>query len=560
MSATTTVLANYMVKRPGSAMWQFRKAVPADVQSAFGRSVVTKSLGTANDREATKAALALLEQLEHCWTEIRKCGAMDNAASTICSSEPTEPPIHVKNSVLRSAFEQVVRKFDAYHSDQQQADPEGHHRGAEQRRLDAGKLQREVRRGELRRFKEPTAKQLAKHGYEADSDADWFHALVKDFATAVLDAQNVALRIDEGHLEPEPTTEVVKRAIRAETPERPTNEIAFSALSEQFMKQWLAGRSHGKQTNTEQQKRATLRLFGGYFNDQPISRVRHENAAGFFDKVRLLDPNWARSPSARKLSWLQLVEHYGDRSRGMSDATMNRHLQVLQEIWAWARKRGHCGGDNPFEGFHKQLRAGINVKPYVAWEDNELRQLFDPPPKRADLLEIIIVGMYTGMRLDEIASLRWSQLRETVEGGVKIPFFQVEDAKTPAGNRKVPVHKDLCWLLSRERGHADARVWPTFNEEGVGRKPGNDAGREFSRFKASKGFKDRSKAFHSFRKNVTRIMERSGVPENDWAQIFGHERGFTYRVYNPDGINMTRRAEIIGLIDYDALIIPHPHS
>jgi len=101
-------------------------------------------------------------------------------------------------------------------------------------------------------------------------------------------------------------------------------------------------------------------------------------------------------------------------------------------------------------------------------------------------------------------------------------------------------------------------LWPNFNEEGRGKKPGADAGREFSHFKTAKGFKSRTKAFHSFRKNVTRMMERAGVPENDWAQIFGHERGFTYRVYNPDGINMRRRAEIIGLISYEGIEIPHP--
>jgi hypothetical protein len=66
------------------------------------------------------------------------------------------------------------------------------------------------------------------------------------------------------------------------------------------------------------------------------------------------------------------------------------------------------------------------------------------------------------------------------------------------------------------------------------------------------------KCFHSFRKNVTRIAERTRVPENEWAQVFGHERGFTYAVYNPDGIDLTRKAEIISLISYPGLDIPHP--
>jgi integrase len=541
-------------------MWQLRKPVPADVQSAFGRSVFTKSLGTSNDREATKAALALLDELEERWAKLRSNGTTNDPPPAARPTNVGEPPSHVRKAIVRAAYEHVVREIDAHHNALHLADPEGHLSGIEQRRLDARKLQREVHRGELQRFELPTAKQLAKHGYHAEYEASWFNMLVRELATAVLDAQEVALRIDEGHLDPKPTTEVVRRAIRNDDPSLPSSTTNFSVLADQFMKQWLAGRSGEKQTNTEQQKRATLRLFGGYFEDRPIGEVRPQHAAGFFDKLRLFDPTWARSPEARRLPWQQLVERYGDRPRGLSDGTMNRHLQVLQEIWAWARKRDHCAGENPFEGFHKKLRPGVNVKPYVAWEDDELRQLLTPGPKRSDLLEVMLVGMFTGMRLDEIASLTWSQLQETKEGGVTIAFFQVEDAKTPAGNRKVPVHQDLRWLLSRKRGKANERLWPTFNEEGAGKKPGNDAGREFSRYKASKGFNDRAKAFHSFRKNVTRMMERAGVPENDWAQIFGHERGFTYRVYNPDGINMRRRAEIIGLIRYDGLQIPHPLS
>jgi integrase len=98
--------------------------------------------------------------------------------------------------------------------------------------------------------------------------------------------------------------------------------------------------------------------------------------------------------------------------------------------------------------------------------------------------------MFSAMRLNEIASLTWGQVR-TADG---VPFFQVEDAKTPAGNRQVPVHPSLSWLLSRPRGAATDRLWPGFNPEGPGKKPGADAGRDFSRFKAGRGFTDRRKA------------------------------------------------------------------
>lgn len=558
MSATVNVLNRYMVKRPGSAMWQLRKPVPADVQAAFGKVVVTKSLGTSNDRDATKAAMMLLEELEERWDGIRRGSPLASTEREPEALVRGELPEHTQNAIIKAVYTQVLDKIEELDIASFKSDRLAHNSSADERREAARDVAREVRAGDVTRFIGPTEKQLANHGVAVDREAPWFFQLVRDVALAVVAAQDAGYRADQGELAPKPASEVVTRALGANEPGAPVADIPFAELVGRFMRYWLAGAHGRKETNTEQQKRATFRLFGGYFNDQPIRRVRHEDATNFFDTLRLFDPHWARSPASRKLSWSELIIRHGDRDRGLSDATMNRHLQVLQELWTWSKQRGHCDGANPFDGFRTSLRAGVNVKPYVAWEDDELRQLLCPPPKRSDLLEVIIVGMFTGMRLDEIASLTWSQVRQSTEGGATVHYFQVEDAKTPAGNRKVPVHADLAWLLARPRGAPRDRLWPTFNEEGRGKKAGNDAGREFSRFKSDRGFVDRTKTFHSFRKNVTRIMERSGVPENDWAQIFGHERGFTYRVYNPDGIDMTQRADIIARISYPGVEVPHP--
>ena len=503
MSATVNVLNRYMVKRPGSNMWQLRKPVPADVHAAFGRTVVTKSLGTSNDRDATKAAIMLLEELEECWDAIRKGVSPSSTEREPQGLARGEPPERTQNAIIKTFYTHVLGSIEQQDIARFKSDRLAHNSSADERRAAARELAQEVRAGDIERFIGPTEKQLAKYGVAVDREAPWFLQLVRHVAITVANAENVSVRADQGELDPQPASEVVRRALGAGEPGAPATDIPFAALVDRFMKQWLAARHGGKDTNTEQQKRATFRLFGGFFDDQPIRRVRHKDAANFFDTVRLFDPHWARSPSARELSWSQLIERHGDRERGLSDATMNRHLQVLQELWLWSKKRGHCDGENPFEGFHKKLRAGVNVKPYVAWEDDELRRLLCPPPKRSDLLEVIIVGMFTGMRLDEIASLTWSQVRQSTDDGAIVHYFQVEDAKTPAGNRKVPVHADLAWLLARRRGAPSDRLWPTFNEEGRGKKAGNDAGREFSRFKTDRGFVDRTKTFHSFRKNVT---------------------------------------------------------
>lgn len=335
-----------------------------------------------------------------------------------------------------------------------------------------------------------------------------------------------------------------------EVPIRREYEPTFSVMAKQFLDLWAT--QHGlKASNTRPQKEATFRLFGGFIGDKPLRDVKRREVADFMDELRRLNPNYGRSPRSQDMSWTEIIREFGGNDKGLSPQTMNRHVDTLSSLWKWADQHELVGSRNPFAGFKQRIKAGVNQHPYRPWTMDELETLFDPPPRRSDLTEIMVVALHTGMRLDEIASLTMNQIKR--EDG--IDFIQVKDAKTPAGNRVVPLHPRLAWLAALE-GEPEDRVWPQFNPEGPGKKPGADAGRAFSAFKARKGFTDRTRVFHSFRKNVTQIMERAGVPENEWAQVLGHERNFTYSRYSPEGITLQRKAELIGLIDYPGLTLP----
>lgn len=324
-------------------------------------------------------------------------------------------------------------------------------------------------------------------------------------------------------------------------------ELPFSEVAAQYMVQWRTQQGL-KPSNTEQQKLATFRLFQSFWKDAPMRGIGEKDAAAFHDALAQLSPSWARSPSATALGWTELLKRFGGNRQGLAQATINRHMATLKTLWAHARRRGHCSGDNPFDGFRKALRGANEPKSYLAWTDDELRKLLALPPKRGDLRELIVVAMYSGLRLNEAASLTWGQVRE--EDG--IPCFDVQDAKTKAGKRLVPLHPALSWLAERSKGKPQERVWPRFNAEGPGKKPGADAGRDFSDFKLARGFTDRRKVFHSFRKNVTQQAERAQVPVTDWQQIIGHEKGLTYGVYG-GALPMARKLEIISTVAYPKL-------
>tara|TARA_R110002072_G_scaffold86774_18_gene195908 strand:+ start:2022 stop:3467 length:1446 start_codon:yes stop_codon:yes gene_type:complete len=339
---------------------------------------------------------------------------------------------------------------------------------------------------------------------------------------------------------------------------RPELEPSFYELSCDYLAQWE--RKPGlKETNTGQQKRATFDLFSSFINEKPIRTISRAKGSEFVDALRRLDPNWARTGKARseqdRLDWRAIQRQFGDHPKGLSVATVNRHVATLDAFWRWAEERGHCEGRNPFKGHREALKDKRNKHSYVSWTTEELDTLFNPGPKRGELAEVMLVALYTGMRLGEITSLEWGQLQE--KDGV--PFFDITAAKTEAGVRHVPIHPKLSWLTERRKGkESTERVWPAFVPEGPGSQPSGDAGKLFSRHKLRLGFDSRTKVFHSFRKNFVGQLELAQVPENEVAQLVGHEKkGITFGVYGTQAA-MARLAEIVALVDYPEARLPRP--
>lgn len=539
------MLNKYIKLRPGSSVWQIRVPVPMDVQAEWGSKEHPESLRERDPVKAQAKAIQVLARLHAEWDAIRARKRGDGPSESELLALGLSVYHQSRKAVAdRRAGERfddpVVAAIDAA--------------GREERQR---KLVRELRRDDVSRWNKATAHQLSKLGYKVDQSSPVFQQAASIVAEATIAAFDVENRVDRGELGAKPSSSIIERAEMA-TNGAEGKDIAFAELVKAYMVQWRAG-SGSKETNTEAQKLATFRMFEGFWRNRPIRGVKAAHAAEFRDTIKLLEPTWSRSPAARKLGWDELIAKFGNRPRGLSDATMNRHMAALQSLWRWAERRGHCEGGNPFSDFHVKLRRGVNVEDYLPWETAELNRLFDPPPGRSDLCEIMLVAMFSGMRLDEIASLKWGRLRTAGQGRTAITYFDVDDAKTPAGNRQVPVHPELGWLLSRKRGGDDERIWPGFNGEGPGKKPGADAGKEFSNFKIGRGFDSRRKVFHSFRKNVVGQLEARSVPQSEVAQIVGHEKGFTFGTYGA-GVSLAKKAKIIRMISYPDVKVPAVQS
>lgn len=318
-------------------------------------------------------------------------------------------------------------------------------------------------------------------------------------------------------------------------------EPAFKELADRWLDGWKAAPSR-RPSNTAVQYGAAIRLFHEFWGNRTLREVTQRDAAEFVELLKSLPPKYGRGSLAGVPLREAVARHSGEEGVGLSPPSIKRHLGVLRQIWEWAKPLGFCSGEMPFAVKMPKHRAS----PYLAWETPDLQRLYAAPPKRRDVYEVFTVAMFTGLRVQEIADLTWGRVRE--EQGV--PYFLIDDAKTEAGTRKVPLHSNLRWLLAKDRGGPEEPVFPTFTPEGPRKSRGGDASKLFGAWKRSVGITSRRFVFHSARKNVTRIMEENGVQANVWARVIGHEPGFTYKTYNPTGLTLAKSLQTIELIAY----------
>ena len=121
---------------------------------------------------------------------------------------------------------------------------------------------------------------------------------------------------------------------------------------------------------------------------------------------------------------------------GHAVRTVNKAISSLSAYWKWLVKRGDAV-DNPWAGQllpkPKQHRQGegIRKRPFT---DGEVATLLSGPADRM-LADLMRIAALSGMRIEEICSLRVADCADNL--------FTIAFAKTPAGQRQVPIHSVL---------------------------------------------------------------------------------------------------------------------
>jgi integrase len=220
-------------------------------------------------------------------------------------------------------------------------------------------------------------------------------------------------------------------------------------------------------------------------------------------------------------------------TRGLAASTMRDRLVSLGGFWAWMATRGAVPrGPTPWTGHRiskKQHRGTRPPKRKGGFTDKELLALLGGTdrvkawPTYSYLPDLMVLGMFTGARIESLCALSPAVVEKLGDGYV----LRIENDKTDAGARPVGVsHPAAVVVLARRlKGRKGAALlFPELTPGGADKKQSSSATKAFVRYRRACGVADGAD-FHSFRRNVTTILEGAGATQAEIARFVGHKLG-----------------------------------
>lgn len=217
--------------------------------------------------------------------------------------------------------------------------------------------------------------------------------------------------------------------------------------------------------------------------------------------------------------------------RGLAYHTIRDRLVSLGGFWKWMASRGAVPARvNPWAGHKISKKQNASSRPEKrAYSDDELLRLLEGNetvkrwPTYAYIPDLIVLGMFTGARIESLCSLRGEHAEKCKQGYVLF----VPDKKSKAGMRYVALtHPAAVAMLKRrlrDRG-PKASLFPELRPGGLDEKLSSSATKAFVRYRRACGVPDGTD-FHSFRRNVATVLEHAGVSQVAIARFVGHKVG-----------------------------------
>ena len=226
-----------------------------------------------------------------------------------------------------------------------------------------------------------------------------------------------------------------------------------------------------------------------------------------------------------------------DGSRAWSESSVTKNIGFIKAYWIWCLDNELITAPNMIDlprlmqrkNKTKNQKKKTKKEANIAYTVSEAWQLHAAAERKDQkLADLIMLGMYTGCRIGELCSLTLK--------GVTEDRFLLEDTKTDAGDRGIPIHTDIQQMVERlKQTSTDGYLIPELSDANATKDRSKGIGKRFGYLKRSLGFADKIYSFHSFRSTLASRFQDAGVSELYAARVLGHAAGgMTYGLYAGD--------------------------
>ena len=234
------------------------------------------------------------------------------------------------------------------------------------------------------------------------------------------------------------------------------------------------------------------------------------------------------------------------QEQGLALGTRTRMISACRGYWNYLEDYKGLTLAAPFNKVlpsksKKQTKADVESKRKAFRVTDYHKLLAGCSEKDRMLTALIKLAAYTGCRIEELCSLKIENVQDDK--------FEVVFAKSEAGWRTIPIHKNIKGLVAKLVDVADGEYLISglsFNKYG---DRSNAIGKRFGRLKVSLGY-GTDYVFHSLRKGFATQLENAGVSENTAARLMGHTmEGETFGNYS-DGLVFERLKDAVEKVDW----------
>ena len=297
--------------------------------------------------------------------------------------------------------------------------------------------------------------------------------------------------------------------------------------------------------------------------DKEAVTVTRDDMRELRDTLRKLPPSRKKSPKYRGKSIAEtLAMPY---STTLSIKTVNVIVEAISSMYEWAI-REQLLAVNPAKGLSiRDTQPDVEKRDPLSLED--IKTIFFSGDYKLSAFSksayywVPLIGLYTGMRLEEICQLHCEDIRQDSEGTWLIDIKESSEdglkdkiLKNKNARRLVPIHNDLIelgLLLLKEKlvAQKECRLFPELKKTPSSPKYGKQVGKNFSQLLAKKKIKG-TKSFHSLRHSFSQFFKVRNLHNDMFRQIFGHEiAALAGRQYG-ERFNATQCSTLINLLDF----------